>query len=765
MFFNRRLVERYVLAAVLPYFLLSLVLFTAIFFVQQLSRLGDLFLRTGLPAALLHRVELALLPGIFVFTLPTAVLFGVLIGFGRMASDSELVAIRAAGVSDWTMVWPVLLLGAVATTVALYLNMTGAPRGADVVRRSAIEAALYKLESPVEPHTLTTDIPGYVVYVRDGDKTQGQWGRVFIYSKEPDQSVRLITARSGRIDSSGEKSELLLNDAVSTKLPPFSPHNEGAYTLERLSQLRLLFNLGRTSFVARLHQAEEKPDEMDWGKLRAFLHNSAGEQRQDAEIVLHRRFTLSLAPLLFALFSAALALRVRRGGRGFGALVSIFSLGTYYLISLAGEQMARAGDVSVALGQWLATVSLAVVSLVLALSRNIRIRSDMKGLLVERVLNRISARVKSARGVRTKAALITFPSLLDVDIIRPMALTFLLAFTTLAGIFDVFTVFDLWRMTAPNPLKSGLVAEYLAYLLPLVSVELFPGSVLIAALMTYALIARRSEAIAWWASGQSVYRLMLPGLLFATAVSAGLWVIQEQVMPQSNIRQDTLRDRIRGNVAQFAGSGTRWLVAAGSTRIYEYEYDARRQILINPTVYDFDDQGVNLRRVIRGREARWLALNTMEVQSAEVVDLGQQLTNEFKDRSELTAVEPKDAFRPGVDQPSQMSAQRLRAYASALKERGADTGALLVALQRKYSDPFKVIVLALIGIPLAISFGRRSAIIALCAAVAVSFAFWMAAAGFEELGMLGLLPAAVAAWAPLLIFGGAGLYFISRVRT
>jgi lipopolysaccharide export LptBFGC system permease protein LptF len=88
-----------------------------------------------------------------------------------------------------------------------------------------------------------------------------------------------------------------------------------------------------------------------------------------------------------------------------------------------------------------------------------------------------------------------------------------------------------------------------------------------------------------------------------------------------------------------------------------------------------------------------------------------------------------------------------------------------VALERKYTEPFSIIVMALIGMPLAISFGRKSTVIALSAAVVVSLAFWLVSGGFHQLGEHSLLPPAAAAWAPIVIFAGGGLYFISRVRT
>jgi lipopolysaccharide export LptBFGC system permease protein LptF len=88
-----------------------------------------------------------------------------------------------------------------------------------------------------------------------------------------------------------------------------------------------------------------------------------------------------------------------------------------------------------------------------------------------------------------------------------------------------------------------------------------------------------------------------------------------------------------------------------------------------------------------------------------------------------------------------------------------------VALQRKYAEPFGVLVMALIGIPLALAFGRRSAVAALSSAVAVGLAFWGMTSGSQQLGIYGLLPPAVAAWAPVVIFAATGTYLLARART
>ena len=107
----------------------------------------------------------------------------------------------------------------------------------------------------------------------------------------------------------------------------------------------------------------------------------------------------------------------------------------------------------------------------------------------------------------------------------------------------------------------------------------------------------------------------------------------------------------------------------------------------------------------------------------------------------------------------------MRSYVAALRVRGADTAALAVALQHKYAAPFTVLVMALIGMPLAIEFGRKSTVIALCSAVVVSLAFWLISGGFQQLGEHALLPPGPAVWTPIVMFACGGLYFISRVRT
>ncbi len=780
--FKGFLIPRYIIGAMVPYMVLSLLMLTAILLAQQASRLTDVLIYTDLPLSLLGSIGAALLPGVLTFSIPLATLAGIIIGYSRMGSDSEIVAMRSAGVGSWTMIWPALLIGLLLSGATTYLHLKEAPEAARDLERIALEGALAKLDSPVEPRTFST-LPRYVIYVRDGDKALGTWGRVFIFAQQNDRTNDVFTARSGRIDSSGDRSELVLSDVLATKFPVADEHqsrnvggpanenpggplnNDGqkSYVVERFEQLRFSINTGRADIVQRLSRRDTNADSMDWAELMERTRTGSDAQQREAVRVLNRRAALSIAPFVFALIGAALGLRVRRGGRSVGVLLSLIVVIVYYLLSLLGESLARAGTMSPYVGPWLATVFIVGLSLLFLLVQRMPLLPQRR----PRISSKSSPeRTKPAKTSIRFSKTLGFPNLMDATLLRALIVSFVVCFVALAAIFNIFTLFELWRFIAVTQAGAGLVARYLFFLLPLVAVELFPATMLVSVLVTYALLARRQEAIAWWASGQSVYRLMLPGFFFAIAVAFGSWLIQEHLMPGSNLKQDALRARIRGGEARaITRTGRQWLASTDTGRFYSYEFGADGS-LIEPTVYELDPDAVHLAQVVSGKSASWSDSSHLKMIDTETLALnGMEVVRRSDAETVFAGVESPAVFKPTIDKPSQLSADELQRYLDAAKQRGMDVSAMAVALQRKYAGPFSIIIMAVIGMPLAVSFGRKGTVIALCVAVVIGIAYWAVGGGFQQLGNHGLLRPTVAGWSPLLIFAAAGTYFLSRVRT
>src|SRR5438874_12673707 len=102
------IISKYLVEAILPYFIFSWLLLSVILFVQQASRFSDIFFSTNIPSSLVWQLTAALIPNVVAFTCPMAMLVGTVIGLSKMQGDSELVAIRAAGVGNLQITAPIV---------------------------------------------------------------------------------------------------------------------------------------------------------------------------------------------------------------------------------------------------------------------------------------------------------------------------------------------------------------------------------------------------------------------------------------------------------------------------------------------------------------------------------------------------------------------------------------------------------------------------------------------------------------------------------
>src|SRR5277367_3333513 len=117
-----RIIDRYICREILSHSLLGLVVVTFVFFIPQLVQFMALVAHHAGGMWPTTELFLTIFPRVLAFTLPIAVLVGVLIGLGRLSVDSELIAMNALGMGLRRLLIPV---GFFATAVcALTLAMT-----------------------------------------------------------------------------------------------------------------------------------------------------------------------------------------------------------------------------------------------------------------------------------------------------------------------------------------------------------------------------------------------------------------------------------------------------------------------------------------------------------------------------------------------------------------------------------------------------------------------------------------------------------------
>src|SRR5436190_24012806 len=164
------IIDRYVVREMVPPTALGLLLFTFILLLDTISNLMRILVSRGAELVTVVRAFVYLLPSIFSVTIPMAFLLGVLLAFGRLASDSEIVALRASGVSPARLLRPVSGLAALATAITFYVVAFSLPDANQAYREIVWSLVVTRARNDVQPRVFNDDlIPGgtMVLYVSD----------------------------------------------------------------------------------------------------------------------------------------------------------------------------------------------------------------------------------------------------------------------------------------------------------------------------------------------------------------------------------------------------------------------------------------------------------------------------------------------------------------------------------------------------------------------------------------------------------------------
>jgi len=791
------LISRYLLSAILPYFIASWALLSVILFVVQASRYADIFFSIHIPANLVWQLSVALIPNVIAFTCPMAILLGTIIGLTKMQGDSELVAIRASGVGNLQIALPIMVLGVLLSGFAFFVNLKGVPFAAGLVRDVALQTAIKKLESPIEPGIFNTEVAGYTIFVRGGDVGTGRWKNIFIYSEDKaNNSLRLITSRDGRVDTTEQISELVLESASVTTLP-LTP-GAGNYVSENIGEIRLAIRTSRSELIDKLSRSELAPEELGLQQLSEYAAGKDGKERVEAQILQNRRIVLSISPFIFCLLGTVIVLRLNRSGRNFGIALALTVLIGYYLLAFLGEQLARTGAIGVNTAS-LIPIGGSITGIIwFAMSRRLKSWSGV-GDWISSIFRRLWESRPKLPSSNLFVDLTT--GLRDFDIIRDLFKNFVLTLLFLISIFVIFTAFELWKFAGTIDGGVWLLAKYLIYLTPFMYLQIAPSAAMIATLATFAIKSRQNEIVTWISAGQSVYRLLIPGFLIMLLLGGMNSVLQERLLPQANQMQDATRALLRNKGVSPTAPGKYWVatdhsiysfhlteeisasdnesgsradgaagnssVAANAVSAHPASDNAKRVgcpgCVRDLTIYALGDKGQRLQTVYRSSGGSWASGKVNLTGNIERSDLEEgKVTNSVVTQ---TSIDEKDnPFTEVRRKPTHLDSKSL-ANQVATADAEIEQRSLAVALEKKQITLFLPLVMALFTAPFALSLSRKGKAATVGYAVALWLLFTGTGSVFEQLGLNASISPVLAVWSPPAIFALIGLYLLSRVRT
>jgi lipopolysaccharide export system permease protein len=332
-------------------FLGGVLFFTFVFLMFQAVRLADYFINHGVGFLLLAKLTVYISSAFLPVVLPISFLVAVLVGFGRMSADAEIVAFKAAGISIYRLYVPVFVSSIAVSAAVFYLAFYFIPWANYEFKRTVVKLGNTKVVSNLKEGTFTEGFFDLLVYADKVNTDKNTLSGVFIYDERDPKSPSVVVAKMGTIIPQKTQSEL--SAAVIMSLEHGAIHRPDVerviYEKIDFDEYNLLLRVeegqsGEISYPKTLTQPQIR-DAMD-------KYMAANDQTHYVEYAIEywRRVALGVAPIIFGILGVGLGTVRMRSVKSNALLMCIVIVVVYWVLNLAGAGLAEKGLINPFLG-------------------------------------------------------------------------------------------------------------------------------------------------------------------------------------------------------------------------------------------------------------------------------------------------------------------------------------------------------------------------------------------------------------------------------
>ena len=329
-----KILDRYLLTALAIATLMGVTLLSLVLVLGNVFKtLLDMLINNNVPLSAIFSFIAFVLPFSMTFTIPWGFLTALLLVFGRLSADNELLAMRSMGISFTRICVPVLLSSLFLAGICLWINLEVAPQA-----EQAMMASLYKMATSdplsfFKSDEVNEDFPDRRVYVgeRDGKTLKN----LLVFELEKGHLSKVVFAREGELSIDRENARLLLK----VKDARFEERNsEAPNDFTKISQ-----GIQMQSGVFPMSLKRLFEERMRWRHLNSYCLGELIDQlkkktpeRLQLLVELNKRFSISFATIAFALIAVPLGITAHRKETSVGfALSLMIAFGYFFFIIIA----------------------------------------------------------------------------------------------------------------------------------------------------------------------------------------------------------------------------------------------------------------------------------------------------------------------------------------------------------------------------------------------------------------------------------------------
>lgn len=358
--------DKFILKELLGPFLFGIMSFTIILIAGSLLfQIADLVIQQGISVWVVLRLFIYYLPKLMTYTIPMSCLLATLTGFGKLSANSELIALKAAGLSFSRIVRPVIYATFVISIAAFFINETIVP----LTERAASNVMLFEVwkQSPPQFHEkifIKEESQGTlkrVIYIDKMEIKTGDMSQVVVQEFEKGRLSRINSAKTAK----WVNGSWWLNDGN-----VFEVNNKGLVTLLfRFEKQRINLDMNPDEIAKA---STQQPEQMTMKELLSTIkiNEKSGVNSAKLWMIFHLRISVPWACMVLALVGAALGNRPQRSSSGFGLGLSVIIVFVYYVILSLTQSLGDAGYLPSYIAAWIANFVFLFIGLLMCKNAN-----------------------------------------------------------------------------------------------------------------------------------------------------------------------------------------------------------------------------------------------------------------------------------------------------------------------------------------------------------------------------------------------------------
>lgn len=766
----------YLIREAIPFCLLTVTVLTFIIFAQQVIRQNDFFpIEVSLPK--LFTVIACLLPSILIITIPFSVLIATLLLINRLSSDYEVTALMTAGVKSTQIALPLAAIALVSTALTFFLSSSLNPACLRFLNTLKLEALKHAVEIQIKPQTLTTLLKNQLILVRNVSPDTGQWKGIFVYRLTPDNKVVIVNAAKGSVKVETGQSNtgppvagIQMEDGFTVTT---SQSDTPSQTITRFRRLYVRLSDAAPSISDTAKPSDKKVfQEMSSARLRAQLDELKPDSAEyrTASVEWHKRLAMSIGALVLIIIAIPVGLSLSgRSGRTSAIITGLLIAIVYYILTVTGQNLALSGAIPVIAGVWLANISILTLSLLIPATPAPAFTFHLSVLRSPNYQNRSVSHQEIVRPTGRYIKGFRFFDIINLLVLKNLAAYSILSLFALLSLTIIFTLTDLAPSAVRNRIPVSYILGYFWYLTPYITYLCAPFSLLLGLLLTFGILARTGQLTALSASGLSPYKSAIPLLTFASLIGIGSCYLSEQIVPESNRRQDERYNTIKNRKTEQAtlAFGKRWVYSLDD-KLFSFQHISSDNQLLNVTAYDFNGPTHLLCRITHADRAEQTSPNTWQAvsgnwqenlcQADEGVHQGVHQGN-----TEFQVSQGAALFKTPMNESAKMSIRELGGYLNQLAAVGISSPELKIDYEKKKAFPLYCIIFVSLAFPFCLTLTTSRKILSrLTTGMILCLVFWTTTSILESFGRQGRLPAEMAVWGGPAAFLALGIYIFFR---